>query len=186
MDIFVRAMELVIWPAVTLVIFFCAKGQVMELVGRIARVKVRDVEVELRDKIVSLAKQADHLPRHKRLENEREPRPADGLIKAKEIDSVERQPVAAIINKWEDIERALFQRVIGISGRKWDGALSAVDYLVADKIMTKDEVKLFNRLYEIRNIVAHEADSSRLSAGYAFEFVRTANMLIAKLGTGAE
>jgi hypothetical protein len=169
------------WPVVVLTIFVCSKGDIAGLILRINKLKVHDVEVELKEKIVSLASGTDLLGREEDLSNS-SAATAGSSMKSVELALVGGQPTVAIMNKWAELESALYRKVTAESRGEWKGVLAAVEYLFINKMMTAEEVKLFNRLYEIRNIVAYEVSDAPISIGYAFEFVRTASLLMSRLG----
>jgi hypothetical protein len=165
------------WPAVVLFIFLVFRRQVAGLFDRVSKVKMQEFEMELREKIASLAVQTDQLERVPEITKQTN---GAGLIAEREANLAQSQPVRAIMAKWEEVESALYDRV-SKENTDWRGVLAATNSLFSTKQLSAEEVRLFNRLYEIRNIVAHEAPDKAVSAGYALEFLRTANILLDKL-----
>ena len=162
-----------LWPVVALTVVYVFHKEIKGFLRGIKTFKFKEIEFEIKEKIEAANLVADKIDT---LEN------TQVDVTNADVEDVQRSKIAHIMNKWIEVENEVKARwKLAFPSSPWSGALSAFHEFNKASLIGEAELGLFNKLYEIRNIAAHDAESYYIGEGLALEFSRISNILLARL-----
>lgn len=158
MQILVDLVAELAWPVTTLVIFFCLKTQIGELIGRMRKLKHGDTELAFDEQLLKAAEAADDagkLDKSKAAQQEHAEltRPEKHLADLAKLD-----PLSAILAAWVHFTDAA-NAALRIQGSKRSNSLQLIRSLEDEGLIETEDAKLLNMIREMRNDAAHNRSS---------------------------
>ncbi|HUI90625.1 MAG TPA: DUF4145 domain-containing protein [Chitinivibrionales bacterium] len=147
------------WPLVTGIALLIFKNELAKILGRIARVKYKDVELDFE----KFSQQAKEL--HREVESERlEIRgPIFTSLEEQILDAVDRAPSAAILLAWSALETAMADAVsrLAISPEppSYRAPTHNIEQLAKFASLSDRDTGLLQGMRRLRNRVAHDKDA---------------------------
>jgi len=196
LDIFIRFVDVVIWPLVVFLLAYILRTNIQQLLNRISRLSYKDLQVELREELGAAERKSKSI----RIT----PGPVEiGLgtsgptVKIKPIESTksvadermelirdlaEISPRSAVMMSWEQIKLTTFEiaEAFGIPFQRRRPVDDIVGKLVEHGIIDESFFGVYKPLHNLRNKVSHVHDAS-ISEDDAERYVNLALELVSKL-----
>lgn len=149
-----------IWPVTALIIVLLLRTSILELIPRLSRLSVGDVELEFDEQLAEVAAQAEiaDLP------------PDEGAPALRSASNmrVDRQPFleaskivypkGAILEAWQAIEEVLDEKLSRANRPKPRSARGKAQQLALDGALDGQKLKMLIDLWGLRNMAAHEKE----------------------------
>lgn len=167
------------WPLIALLVFSKLRDPLLDLIPALRELKYGNLHMTFRDKVRELADSADAL-----FATMHEPRAASEDQRLDALATL--SPRSAILEAWIPVER----ETVGLALRKgleidptnYRSPREVIAALKSKKIVSGDEVALFNQLRELRNYAAH-ATEFQTSPDAVKQFIDLSARLAAALAT---
>ena len=168
-----------IWPVTALIIVLLLRKSILELIPRLSRLSVGDVELEFDEQLAQVAVQAEvaDLP------------PDDGspAMRSATNTHLDHQPTpeaskivypkGAILEAWQAIEEVLDEKLSRANRPKPRSARGKAQQLALEGALDGPKLKMLIDLWGLRNIAAHEKDF-KPTPQQAAEYSQLADRLI--------
>lgn len=158
MDILIRILEIVVWPATILTIVVLLRNPIAQLVPTLKTLKYKELEIEFEKEAGSILAEAERdLP---------EPTPAPEFPATEEeapdvrFSTLQTEPAGDVITAWRHLEldlRSLAERNNVQSNRSIRSLILALEEV---NLLLPEQVSLILRLAAYRNRVAHTAEEA--------------------------
>lgn len=153
------------WPTVAIVIFFVLRTQIGNLIGKIAHLKYKDLEVDFDELKKSVEAASSKLTENIVTQDSRDKQIYQSM-EEQIMKSVETAPSASILLAWSAVETAMSSAVsrlaISAESPAYRSPLHNIDALEKGSKLSKEQIKLIHEMRMLRNKVAHE-DQTRLN-----------------------
>ena len=158
-------MDHLAWPTVALIIFFVLRKQIGRLIGKIAHLKYKDLEVDF-DQLMKTAQAVAVESDDSIIPKDNKDKQLYLSMEEQIMESIETAPSASILLAWSTVETAISSAVsrLAISSEppSYRSPLHNIDVLEKHSKLSKDQIRLLNEMRMLRNKVAHE-DGTRLN-----------------------
>lgn len=167
------------WPVAVLAMFLLLRDQIGKLIGKIAHLKYKDLEVDF-DK---LRKQAEAIqtvsPPEPAVEKEPEEEQIYSSLEEQILELVEKAPSASILLAWSALETSISSAVarlaISPDSPSYRSPLHNIEMLEKHGELPKGQIRLLHEMRMLRNKVAHEHDTMlAISEQQARDYATTA------------
>lgn len=149
-----------IWPVTALIIVLLLRTSILELIPRLSRLSVGEVELEFDEQLAEVAAQAEiaDLPPDEdapvlrsasNMRADRQPFPEASKVV---------YPKGAILEAWEAIEGVLDEKLSRTNRPQPRSARSKVQQLALDGALDGQKLKMLIDLWGLRNMAAHEKE----------------------------
>jgi uncharacterized protein YutE (UPF0331/DUF86 family) len=148
MDTFIKLLDVIAWPATTLVLAFFFRVELRAVFSRISVLKYKDWEVKFEKGLGHVEEKIGEL---KKVPIEAE----ESLDRLERL--TETSPRAAILEAWIELEQVLFHmaEIYQIKGRS---PSRIIEILRQKGILTEGLASAFNEMRQLRNDAAHVPD----------------------------
>jgi hypothetical protein len=169
-----QTIQALAWPMATIVIILLVKKDLVSLLSRLKSIKLKDVDVELESKLETI--RSAIVDESKEMEGV-----GAGISREAAIIEGGKSPLAAIRETWSKIEQAIQQYAVqvGIVDQK-DAVILIEELRKAGKI-SKNQIQIFNNLYELRVILSTLIEISESDKRKVEEFLRSSEIFISTI-----
>lgn len=142
------------WPVTAVVLVVLLRKPIVELIPLLKRLKYKELELEFSQEVSELKAEADAIAKEKG-----EPPPSDVQGSEQLLDLVSFSARAAIMEAWLEVETAAVNTASSFWGVSSSGAFKNMpqlgEYLLQCKVIDKNQLAVFNKLWKLRNKAAH-------------------------------
>lgn len=167
------------WPSTIIAIVYLLKKPIIELVPFMKKLKYKELELEFSQEVMALKAEIEETPSLKLTK-------ADNLTltTSKAFDLVTFSTRAAIMEAWIELETAAIEVASSLWGQSSTEVMrnfpKLAEYLYQSKIIDDKQLRIFQRLRQLRNKAAH-AEELHLSEEDAKAYIVMASSLIKHL-----
>lgn len=163
------------WPITTLVVLIIALRQLPNLRRFVKAIRYKDMEVTLREEFDGAREVAETVKALTGPETKPEETQTDRIVQLAQID-----PAIALIEIWRKLETEVVSLIQHNGLMRYTSPVKLVEQLGKIGKLSEEEVTLFRRLREIRNVSVHAQDTNAVTLAEVIEFRDFVNVLIRK------
>jgi len=149
MDMIIKLLDVIIWPATLLLFLWLFRNQLKQLIPLIKRIKYKNVEIEFTKRLEQVFEDVGELPKSKLFQN---------ASSSKILELIELSPTSAVIESWKKLEitaRNKVKQLLPPGETFQKPLLRPLDYLDYKGAIHSSKASAIRELKSLRNEAAH-------------------------------